>query len=217
MNLEQARFNMVEQQIRTWNVLDQNVLDLLFAVKREQFVPAAYRALAFSDTEIPLGNGASMLAPKFEARAIQALQVKSHEKVLEVGTGSGYMAALLAAHASQVWTVEIDPTLADTARGNLQRAGIGNVSVQTGDGLAGLPAHAPYDVIMLSGGVETVPAELLAQLNPGGRLFAFVGSDPVMEAQLITRVDDTAYRTESIFETVVPMLKNAIAASRFSF
>ena len=214
MNLEQARFNMVEQQIRTWRVLDQDVLDLLFAVKREQFVPSAYRALAFSDTEIPLGHGSFMLHPKFEAHAMQALHLKGHEKVLEVGTGSGYMAALLAAHASQVWSVEIDPTLAQTARTNLQLAGIGNVAVSVGDGLEGLAAHAPYDVILVSGGVESVPAALLEQLNVGGRLFAFVGSDPVMSAQLITRVDATAYRTESLFECVVPMFQ-AAAASTF--
>jgi protein-L-isoaspartate(D-aspartate) O-methyltransferase len=216
MNLEQARFNMVEQQVRTWRVLDQNVLDLLFAVKREQFVPSAYRALAFADTEIPLGKGATLLPPKFEAHALQALKPKGHEKVLEVGTGSGYMAALLAAHASQVWTMEIDPTLADTARGNLQRAGIGNVAVQLGDGLAGLPAHAPYDIIMVSGGVESVPAALLEQLNVGGRLFAFVGSDPIMSAQMITRVSQTGYRTESFFECVVPSLK-AAPAKHFAF
>ena len=209
MNLEQARFNMVEQQIRTWRVLDQDV-------KREQFVPSAYRALAFSDTEIPLGHGSFMLHPKFEAHAMQALHLKGHEKVLEVGTGSGYMAALLAAHASQVWSVEIDPTLAQTARTNLQLAGIGNVAVSVGDGLEGLAAHAPYDVILVSGGVESVPAALLEQLNVGGRLFAFVGSDPVMSAQLITRVDATAYRTESLFECVVPMLQ-AAAASTFVF
>lgn len=216
MNLEQARFNMVEQQIRTWRVLDQAVLDLLFAVKREQFVPSAYRTLAFSDTEIPLGHGGFMLHPKFEAHAVQALHLKGHEKVLEVGTGSGYMAALLAAHASQVWSVEIDPTLAQTARTNLQLAGIGNVAVSVGDGLEGLAAHAPYDVIMVSGGVESVPSALLAQLNVGGRLFAFVGSDPVMSAQLITRVDATAYRTDPLFECVVPMLQ-AAAASTFVF
>ncbi|OHC63815.1 MAG: protein-L-isoaspartate O-methyltransferase, partial [Rhodocyclales bacterium GWA2_65_20] len=153
MNYEQARFNMIEQQLRPWKVLDQKVLDELFLVKREEFVPPAYSGLAFADTEIPLGggSGACMLPPKVEARALQALAMKKHENVLEIGTGSGYMAALLGAHADHVWSIEIDPQLAAMARENLRRAGVTNVSVEVGNGLAGLAAHAPYDVIMVSG------------------------------------------------------------------
>jgi len=216
MNIEQARFNMVEQQIRPAEVLDQAVLDLLLLVKREDFVPAACRRLAFADTEIPLGRGATMFAPRIEAHALQALAMKRHEKVLEIGTGSGYMAALLGAHADHVWSVEIDPVLADTARENLRRAGVTNVTVETGDGLAGLAAHAPYDVIMVSGAVGEIPPALLAQLKPGGRLFAVVGEAPVMEAELVLR-DDDVLRTTRLFETVVAPLRNAAAAPAFVF
>lgn len=216
MNFEQARFNMIEQQLRPWKVLDQEVLDVLHIVKREEFVPPAHRRLAFADTEISLGGGATMLAPKVEAHALQALAMKKHENVLEIGTGSGYMAALLGAHADHVWSVEIDPALAETARGNLRRAGVGNVSVETGDGLAGLAGHAPFDAIMLSGAVDRVPQVLLDQLKPGGRLFAFEGEPPVMEAVLYTRSGD-AFRRIALFETEVPPLRQALPASKFVF
>lgn len=216
MNLEQARFNMVEQQIRTWEVLDTDVLDLLFVVKREDFVPAAYSRLAFADAEIPLAAGACMLAPKIEAHALQALAMKKHENVLEVGTGSGYMAALLAAHADHVWSVEINPTLAATARENLRRAGIGNVAVEVGNGLAGLAQHAPFDAIMISGAVSEVPQALLDQLKPGGRLFAIVGEAPLMEAQLITRNGDR-FDSVNLFETVTEPLQATGAPNRFAF
>jgi protein-L-isoaspartate(D-aspartate) O-methyltransferase len=217
MNFEQARFNMVEQQIRTWEVLDQPVLDLLFVVKREDFVPAACRKLAFADIEIPLGHGATMLAPKVEAHALQALRVRKHEKVLEIGTGAGYMAALLAAHAERVWTVEIVPELATMARANLQRKGIANVTVETGDGACGWPAHAPYDAIMVSGGLPFVPPELLAQLKVGGRLFAIVGDAPAMTAQLVVREAEDAFRTTGLFETQAALLQNAQSRPRFVF
>jgi protein-L-isoaspartate(D-aspartate) O-methyltransferase len=217
MNLEQARFNMVEQQIRTWEVLDQGVLDLMSIVKREEFVPAGWRNLAFADAEIPLGHGATMFAPKIEAHALQALQLKRHEKVLEIGAGSGYMAALLAAHADHVWSLEIVPELAAMARDNLARHGIGNVSVETGDGVRGLPAHAPYDAIMVSAALPAVPQELLAQLKVGGRLFAIVGAAPVMTAQVITRVSEDGYRSVKLFETLVDPLQNAPAAAQFTF
>ncbi len=217
MNLEQARFNMVEQQIRTWEVLDQDVLDLLYVVKREDFVPPAYRALAFADTEISLGHGACMFEPKIEAHALQSLQLGGHEKVLEIGTGSGYMAALLAAQAQQVWSMEIVPELAEMARNNLTRHGIRNVNVETGDGLAGLPGHGPYNIIMVSGALPTVPPALLDQLAPHGRLFAIVGEAPVMTAQLITRATDKGYSTLNLFETCVEPLRNAVAPSHFIF
>lgn len=217
MNFEQARFNMIEQQIRPWDVLDQNVLDLLFSVRREEFVPAARQSLAFADAEIPLGHGAVMLAPKIEAHAVQAVQVKKHESVLEIGAGSGYMAALLAAHAAHVTTLEIVPELADVARANLKRAQVDNVTVETANGAAGLPAKAPFDVIVISASVPAVPKELLAQLKVGGRLFAIVGEEPVMEAQLITREGESAFSTKQLFETVTAPLTELAPAQKFTF
>jgi protein-L-isoaspartate(D-aspartate) O-methyltransferase len=217
MNVEQARFNMVEQQVRPWEVLDQKVLDLLFVVKREEFVPPAHRALAFADAEIPLGHGAFMLAPKIEAHALQALQLKNDERVLEIGAGSGYMAALLAAHAHHVWSIEIDPQLAEFARANLRRNGVANVVVETGDGAHGWPAHAPYDAILVSGSMPVLPPELLAQLKIGGRLFAIVGEAPVMEAQLVTRVSEDDYLTVNVFETLTTTLANALQREKFVF
>ena len=217
MNLEKARFNMVEQQIRPWEVLDPDVLELLFVVRREEFVPVALRGLAFSDCEIPLGHGATMLAPKIEAHALQAVQARKHEKVLEVGTGSGYMAALLAAHADRVWTVEISPELAEMARANLKRQGIENVVVETGNGAAGWPAHAPYDIIVVSAAVPAVPQELLAQLKVGGRLFAIVGEAPAMTARLITRTGEAAFSDVGLFETSTAPLAEMPAKPRFAF
>ncbi len=218
MNFEQARFNMVEQQLRPARVLDPEVLDVLFVVKREEFVPPAHRRLAFADTEIPLGGGgaAHMFSPIVEARALQALAMKKHENVLEIGTGSGYMAALLGVHADRVWSLEIDPQLAATARENLRRAGVTNVTVEVGNGLAGLAAHAPYDVIMVSGAVAKVPQVLLDQLKPGGRLFAIEGAAPAMQAALHTRVGD-AFRRVAVFETVVAALTDAEPAPAFAF
>lgn len=217
MNVEKARFNMIEQQLRPADVLEPKVLDLLFAVRREEFVPPACRALAFSDLEIPLGFGATMLTPFVEAHALQALALGKHEKVLEIGTGSGYMAALLAAHADHVVSVEIVAELAQTARDNLRRQGALNVDVETGDGALGWPAQAPYDVVMVSAGLPQLPQELLAQLKVGGRLFAVVGSAPAMTAQLVTRESETAFRTAGLFETVVAPLKNAAAKPAFVF
>jgi protein-L-isoaspartate(D-aspartate) O-methyltransferase len=217
MNFEQARFNMIEQQIRPWDVLDQSVLDLLFSVRREEFVPAAMQRLAFADAEIPLGHGAVMLAPKIEAHAVQAVQVKKHESVLEIGAGSGYMAALLAAHAAHVTTLEIVPELADMARANLKRAQVDNVTVETANGAGGLPAKAPFDVIVVSASVPAVPQEMLAQLKVGGRLFAIVGEEPVMEARLITRESESAFRTEVLFETVTAPLTALAPVQKFTF
>ncbi|MCE1170577.1 MAG: protein-L-isoaspartate O-methyltransferase [Azovibrio sp.] len=217
MNIEQARFNMVEQQIRPWEVLDQSVLDLLFTVKREEFVPAASKSLAFVDLELPLGQGQVMLAPRVEARLLQELSVKPSDKVLEIGTGSGYMAALLAAKAEHVVSVEINAELADVARGNLTRAGITNVTVETADGARGLAARGPYDVIVISGGVPAIPEAILKQLRVGGRLAAIVGTAPVMRAQLVTCTAEGIYNTVNMFETVVPMLENFCAEPAFSF
>ena len=216
MNIEQARFNMIEQQIRPWEVLDPTVLDLLFVVKREDFVPEAYRALAFADMEIPIGQGQAMLAPKIEARLLQELGVRKTDKILEIGSGSGYMAALLAARGEHVVTVEINPELADGARRNLERAGVTNVAVETGDGAQGWSHRGPYDVIVVSGALAEIPETLLKQLRVGGRLAVIVGEAPVMEAQLVTCTAPGVYNTVNLFETVAPLLK-APAKSGFAF
>ena len=231
MNYEQARFNMIEQQIRPWEVLDNQVLSLLAVVKREDFVPLAHKALAFVDMEIPLTSKLQqhpdqcMLAPKVEARILQDVAVQKHEKVLEIGTGSGYMAALLGHRGQQVITLEIDPALAQTARDNLQKAGIHNAEVRTGDGAANFskavsgsdPLRGPFDVIVLSGSVVEVPPALLALLKVGGRLSAIVGSEPVMRATLITRVAEDAWRTVQAWDTVAAPLLNFPVPSKFHF
>ena len=217
MNFEKARFNMVEQQIRPWEVLDQDVLDLLMTVKREEFVPAAYRELAFTEVEIPIGCGQVMLKPVIEGKVLQALRLAKADSVLEVGTGSGYFAALLAARTEWVRTIEIEPELVKLASANLARNGVENVVVVQGDGIGGWAERAPYDVIVVSGGLPFVPQALLEQLKVGGRLFAFVGEAPVMKARLITCEAEGRFRTEDIFETVVPMLKDAPQRDGFSF
>lgn len=217
MNIEQARFNMIEQQIRPWDVLDPQVLDLLFVVKREDFTPPAYRNLAFADMEIPLGDGQMMLAPKIEAKMLQELGLEKTDKVLEIGTGSGYMAALLAARAEHVVTVECRPTLVDIAKQNLERAGISNVTIELGDGANGWSQRGPYDAIVVSGSVPAVPDALLKQLRVGGRLAVVVGEAPVMEAQLITCTADGIYNTVNLFETVIPALDGFAAKDSFSF
>lgn len=231
MNYEQARFNMIEQQIRPWEVLDNQVLSLLAVVKREDFVPLALKALAFVDMEIPLTAnlqqhpGQCMLAPKVEARILQDLGVQKHEKVLEIGAGSGYMAALLGHRAQQVITLEIDAGLAQTARDNLQKAGIHNTEVRTGDGAAKFanavtgsdPLRGPFDVIVLSGSVVEVPPALLSLLKIGGRLSAIVGTEPVMRATLVTRVAEDAWRTVQAWDTVAAPLLNFPEPSTFRF
>ncbi len=217
MNIEQARFNMIEQQIRPWNVLDQDVLDLLLVVKREQFVPAAYQNLAFVDTEIPLAAGETMFTPKLEARIMQEVGVKKHENVLEIGTGSGYMAALLAHKARHVTTVEILPELKAMAEKNLSEAGVSNVTVEQADGSEGFGRGAPYDVIVISGALEVLPEAFLKQVKVGGRIAAIIGQAPAMSAQIITRVTETAYDTVKVFETNVKYLKAAVKPSHFTF
>ena len=208
---------MVEQQIRTWEVLDQDVLDLLYAVPREDFVPSAYRNIAFSDLEIPLGEGERMWPPKLEARVLQELAVQRSERVLEIGTGSGYLTALLAHRAAQVYTVEIRPALAEFGRANLVRHGRDNVVAEVGDGALGYPNWAPYDVIVLTGSTPLVPQSLLDSLAPGGRLFAVVGDAPAMAARIFTCVAPGAIRTMDLFETVVAPLANCAQPSRFTF
>ncbi len=217
MNFEKARFNMVEQQIRPWEVLDQNVLDLLMTVRREEFVPAGHRELAFAEVEIPIGCGQVMLKPVIEGKIMQALRVEKTDSVLEIGAGSGYFAALLAARAEWVRAVEIECALVKLASENLARNGVDNVVVVHGDGVDGWAERAPYDVIVVSGGLPFVPQALLEQLKVGGRLFAFVGEAPVMKARLITCEAEGRFRTEDLFETVVPMLKNAPRQDPFRF
>ena len=217
MNIEQARFNMIEQQIRPWDVLDPKVLTLLAKVKREDFVPAAYRDLAFADLEIPLGEGQVMLPPCVEARLLQELGIKKTDRVLEIGTGSGYMAALLAASAEHVTTLEIRPSLAAIARENLQRSGVDNVTVEVANGLSGWSQRAPFDAILVSGALPEVPAALLKQLRVGGRLAVIVGEAPVMEAQLITCTAEGVFNTINVFETVMPSLDGASPSAGFSF
>jgi protein-L-isoaspartate(D-aspartate) O-methyltransferase len=217
MNFEQARSNMVEQQIRTWEVLDQAVLDLLYVVPREDFVPPARRTLAFVDMEIPIGDGEKMMAPKMEARILQELSPRKTERVLEVGTGSGYLTALLAHRAAQVHSVEIRPGLAAFGRGNLERHGVDNVTLETGDAARGWPTRAPYDVIVLTGSTPVLPKALLAQLSPGGRLFAVVGEEPVMVARLVTCSAPGALRSVDLFDALLAPLTNAEQPPRFRF
>jgi protein-L-isoaspartate(D-aspartate) O-methyltransferase len=217
MNIEQARINMIEQQIRPWEVLDQGVLSLLAVVRREDFVPPAYRALAFIDTEVPLAEGQCMLAPRVEARLLQELRLRPQDSVFEVGAGSGFMAALMAHQAQRVVSIEIRPALAAMARANLQRAGITNAEVIEADGAGGLPARAPFDAILLSGSVAEVPSSLLAQLKDGGHLVAIVGQEPVMRAVLITRVADGQYKRVELFDTVAPRLEHFGEPKRFTF
>jgi protein-L-isoaspartate(D-aspartate) O-methyltransferase len=222
LDFEKARFNMVEQQVRPWDVLDQSVLDLLFVVRREDFVPAPYRALAFTDMEIPLkvdgvDTGESMWAPKLEARMVQELAIKPHDSVLEIGTGSGYLSALLAHKAHHVLSVEIDPRLKAFAEGNLARAGVHNVKVELGDASRGWPGKAPYDVIVVTGSLPVVPEGLKNQLRTGGRMAAIVGGEPVMTAELFTRATETSFDVVKLFETSVKPLKNAERPSSFRF
>lgn len=219
MNYELARHHMIQQQLRTSEVLSAQVVELLYADRREHYVPAAYRALAFADIAIPLGHGATMLTPKLEARLLQLARVRHGDRVLEIGTGSGHLAALLAEQAGHVWTIEIDPALAAQARANLHNDGVTNVTVEVGDGLAGLPAHAPYDCIVVAGGVAEIPAALQAQLKVGGRLLAFVAPidrAPVMVLRQIVRQAADIYASADLLETSVPCLQGGAAAA-FSF
>ena len=217
MNLEQARTNMVEQQIRTWEVLDQDILDLLYVVPREEFVPQKHRELAFSDMEIPIGEQERMWQPKMEARVLQELNVRKTDRVLEVGTGSGYFTALLSHRAAQVVSVEIKPALASFGRANLERHGTDNVTLEIGDAARGWPAHAPYDVIVLTGSTPLLPPSLVEQLAPGARLFAVVGEAPAMSAHLSLSFEAGALRSSTLFETVIAPLVNAERPSRFRF
>ena len=217
MNLEQARGNMVEQQIRTWEVLDQDVLDLLYVVPREEFVPEKHRALAFSDLQLPIGEGERMWEPKLEARVLQALKLRKTDKVLEVGTGSGYFTALLAYLAAHVHSVEIKPVLAQLGKRNLERHVTENATLEVGDAARGWPGRAPYDAIVLTGSTPVLPASPQQQLAVGGRLFAVVGEPPVMTARLVTCTAPGAFHAVDLFETVIDPLVNAEQRPRFRF
>jgi protein-L-isoaspartate(D-aspartate) O-methyltransferase len=221
MDFEQARFNMVEQQIRTWDVLDTDVLDLLFAVRREDFVPQAYRTLAFADLEIPLPGAASpaprMWPPKLEARVIQELRLKPTDDVLEIGTGSGYLTALLAHRASRVTSVEIDPTLARDAAARLAEHNVTNARVEVGDGARGWSTGQLFDVVVVTGSMPILPSSLVDQLKPGGRLLAIVGEEPAMHARLVERDASGQLSSRDLFETIVAPLINAPQPERFVF
>ncbi len=207
MNLEKARFNMIQQQIRPWEVLDQRVLDAMQALPRDEFVPEAYRKLAYADIRIPIAEGQCMMTPKVEARIAQELRLTGEDEVLEVGTGSGFLTALLASLAGHVHSVEIHEALSRTAGERLAAHGIGNVSLEVGDGSRGWSAKAPYDAIAVTGSLPMLGDELQGQLKVGGRLFVVVGESPVMEARIVTRVGEQDYATESIFETDLPALE----------
>ena len=217
LDFERARFNMVEQQIRTWEVLDQRVLDLLFRVRREDYVPPQYRALAFADMEIPIGHGEKMLAPKLEARMLQELALQPGDKILEVGTGSGYMTALLASLGGHVISVDIVPEFTQVAGGRLAARAVANVTLESGDAARGWDRHAPYDAIVLTGSGPVLPEGFAKSLVPGGRLLAVVGEPPVMEAQLVTCVAAGACNTTGLFETCISPLRNALQLEKFVF
>jgi len=217
MNVEQARFNMIEQQIRPWDVLDTSVLGLLSAVRREDFVPAAHQTQAFMDLELPLGNGRSLLAPRVEARLVQDLNLSKRDTVLLVGATTGYLAALLAHKAQRVIGLEADAALAAAARTNLRKSGVNNAEIVQADGSQGFTAQAPYDAILLAGSVAQVPQALLDQIKVGGRLLAIVGSEPVMQATLFTRVADGQFSRQELFDTVANRLPGFTEPSKFHF
>jgi protein-L-isoaspartate(D-aspartate) O-methyltransferase len=217
MNLEQARFNMVEQQIRPWDVLDQRVLDAVAAVPRDAFVPDAYRQLAYADIEVPLGEGEVMMAPKVEGRMLQALRLRPTDRILEVGTGSGFVTALLARLSSRVLSVERLDAFSRRAGERLAAQGVGNVTLEVGDGRGGWPAGGPFDAIAMTGSLPEPDETLLRQLAPGGRLFLVVGAPPVMEALLFTRVGEADWARESLFETELPPLRGLPPRESFVF
>jgi protein-L-isoaspartate(D-aspartate) O-methyltransferase len=217
MNVEQARFNMIEQQIRPWDVLDDSILSLLSVVRREDFVPEAHRSLAFMDLEVPLPGGQAMLAPKLEARLVQDLSLSKRDTVLHIGAGTGYVTALLAHKAQRVIGLEADGELGQAARANLRKASINNAEIVQADGAQGFAAQAPFDAILLTGSVVQVPQVLLDQLKEGGRLLAIVGEEPIMRARLVTRLANGQFSSEDLFDTTAPRLTGFAVPSRFHF
>ena len=215
MNFERARFNMVEQQIRPWEVLDRAVLDLMERAPRDAFAPEEYRRLAYADTAVPIGHGEVMLPPRVEGRLLQALEVGPEERVLEIGTGSGFLTWLLAQRAAHVTSIELKPALAERARTNLASHGVGNATVEVGDGRRGWERGTAYDAIAVGGSVPAPEPALEEQLAIGGRLFIVVGSAPAMEAMLVRRTGEAEWIRESLFETVLPRLEGSEAPRRF--
>ncbi len=214
---EAARFNMIEQQIRTWEVLDPVVLDLLGDVHREDFVDASQLGLAFADVELPIGFGQTMLFPKIEGRILQALNIKRTDKVLLVGTGSGYLTALIAKLAKHVDSIEIIPELSKQAEARLQKQNIDNVTLYVADAFTGYTTDKTYDVIVFAGALQLHPGAAEAMLNIGGRMFAVVGELPIMQATLTQRVSEDSCRKETLFETCLPPLVNAPQSAKFEF
>jgi protein-L-isoaspartate(D-aspartate) O-methyltransferase len=217
LNITQARFNMIEQQIRPWDVHDAGVLALLEHVKREDFVPEEHRALAFVDMALPLPEGQSMLQPKVAARLMQELKVQAFERVLQIGAGTGYMTALLASCAREVVALEISPTLLALAKANLKRAGLTNIELRQADGAKDQSALGAFDVIVLCGSVASVPPALMSQLKAGGRLAAIVGDEPVMRATLVTHTGDKQFATRQPWDVHAPRLLNFAETPAFQF
>lgn len=217
LQVKQSRFNMIEQQIRPWEVLDSAVLDLLAKLPRENFVPKQYMGLAFADLEIPLGDGQLMLSPKMEGRILQSLEIKKTDKVLEIGTGSGYLTALLALQAKHVDSIELNAKISKQAAKNIAAQGIENVNLVVADGVNGLPTNAPYDVIVFTASTPVLNLQVERQLNIGGRLFVVVGEAPAMEAALITRISAEDFKTDILFETCLPAINNAPHVEKFEF
>jgi protein-L-isoaspartate(D-aspartate) O-methyltransferase len=217
INIESARHNMVVSQIRTGSVLDDRILELVGRGPRQDFVPDTLRNLAFVDMQIPLGAGEVMMAPLVEARLLQELVIKPTDKILEIGTGSGYLTWLLAQLGARVHSVEIRPEFTDRAAGRLAAHGAHNVQLEIGDGARGWDRHAPYDVIVVTGSLPLLPDGFRKNLAVGGRLIAIVGQSPAMEARLITRITETSYDTRGLFETDLPVLQNALTPSAFVF
>lgn len=217
INVEVARQNMVESQIRTWEVLDPRVLELVARAPRQDFVPEKFRGLAFADMNLPLGRGQVMMSPKMEARLLQALEIGPQDKVLEIGTGSAYMTWLLASLAGHVYSVDIAPEFKMKASTSLAAHGVTNVTLEIGDAARGWNRHQPYDAILLTGSVPVLADALPRSLAVGGRLVAIVGRPPAMEAVLIRRSGPESFTTESLFETVLPPLINATEPEKFVF
>lgn len=217
MDIEQARFNMIEQQIRPWDVFNSAVLDVMQTVPREHFVPEKYKNLAFSDIEIHLPHQQVMMSPKVEGRMLQALNVGSGDHVLEIGTGSGYVSACLAKLAHHVTTIEIHEELSNAAKNNIAQFGLNNIEFVTGDIFKQIESLGTFDVVAVTGSMPEPTASLNSLLRPNGRLFVIFGEEPVMTANLITCAQGTQCRTESLFETCIPSLLNTTKETVFEF
>jgi protein-L-isoaspartate(D-aspartate) O-methyltransferase len=215
LNIELARHNMVEQQVRPWDVLDSRVLEALSSVPREQFVPAAHRALAFADVGLPLGHGEVMMKPVIEGRVLQAVAPARTESVLEIGTGSGFLTACLARLAASVHSIEQHADLADAARERLLAAHVANASVETAEAVNAFEPKQQYDVIVVTGAVFALPQRWRAWVRPGGRLLAIVGASPAQRATLFTLAADGQWTEDGLFETDLPYLSHAAPPQRF--